>query len=168
MQANSYRIIRGMHLYPGLFISPFLLLFAFSVFTAVHPAVSRDPQKEEDRRVSGLSLDPSIENLTGRARVEALRPVLKQAGVQGEIGFIRHDLKNHRLFIPVVVPGRNVTVDMDLHGRSALISAAETGLAASSGGAGSAETGAGSGRRSRSTRVGAGLTRRGGRSSHAH
>jgi hypothetical protein len=126
-----YTVTRDLHLYAGLFISPFVLLFAISVFFLVHawaPGCSPDPAAP-GRSVSGLHLPPDVENLSGRERVEALRDVLEQAGVRGEIGFIRHIPKERRLVAPVSVPGRETTVDIDLSAGNALIVERETGLA---------------------------------------
>src|SRR5262245_26447874 len=36
MSRPVYRVIRDLHLYSGLFISPFILVFAVSVFFLVH------------------------------------------------------------------------------------------------------------------------------------
>ena len=44
-----YLIIRDLHLYAGLFISPFVLVFAISVFYLVHawvPAQSAGPSRK--------------------------------------------------------------------------------------------------------------------------
>jgi hypothetical protein len=37
MSRRFYRVTRDLHLYFGLFISPFILVFAVSVFFLVHP-----------------------------------------------------------------------------------------------------------------------------------
>jgi hypothetical protein len=37
MNGRGYRLIRDLHLYGGLFISPFVVLFSTSVFFLVHP-----------------------------------------------------------------------------------------------------------------------------------
>jgi hypothetical protein len=69
-----------------------------------------------------------VENLSGRARVDAVRSLLDQARVHGEIGFIRYVPKGHRLSIPVSVPGRETTFDLDLSTRTATITDRETGV----------------------------------------
>ena len=41
MRGRFYRLIRDLHLYFGLLISPFVLLFAISVFFLVHSWLPR-------------------------------------------------------------------------------------------------------------------------------
>jgi hypothetical protein len=122
-----YRITRDLHLYAGLFISPFIVLFALSVFVLVHPAGPGPPARPAGS-VQDLNVPGGLEQLSGRARVDALRSLLSQAHVQGEIGFIRYIPAERRLIIPVTVPGRETTLDLDLLARSATINIRETGL----------------------------------------
>jgi len=122
-----YTVTRDLHLYFGLFMSPLLLLFAVSVFFLVHasiPGVSRPPAI---RMASDLRIPAGVELLNGREQVDALRPVLNSLGVQGEVNFIRRIPKEHRLVIPVTIPGREISVDLNLESRSALISDRTTG-----------------------------------------
>jgi hypothetical protein len=126
-----YLILRDLHLYGGLFVSPFVLVFAASVLFLVHlwlPGESSGSARPT-RTVQGLQIDPAIVNLSGRERVDVVRAILNQAGVHGEIGFVRHVLKEQMLIVPVSVPGREATVEIDLAGRSAAISERKTGLA---------------------------------------
>ena len=69
-----------------------------------------------------------MENLSGRVRVDAVRSLLDQAHVHGEIGFIRYVPKEHRLSIPVSVPGRETTFDVDISTRTATITDRDAGL----------------------------------------
>jgi hypothetical protein len=78
--------------------------------------------------VENLSVPPNLETLSGRARVDAVRTILDQAGVHGEIGFIRHFPNQHRLSIPVSMPGRETTLDLDIGARLATINRRETGI----------------------------------------
>ncbi len=110
-----YLLTRDLHLYVGLFISPFILVFAISVFVLLHGAtggVGRD-SSAASQTVTGVRLPAGAELLQGRARLDALRPVLDGLGVQGEIDFIRHIARERRLVIPVTVPGRDTTVTLD-------------------------------------------------------
>lgn len=119
-----YLVTRGLHLYFGLFISPFIILFAVSVFYLVHalPQRAAPAQVDASRTVSGLSVPVGAERLQGRVRVDALRPVLDQLGVAGEVDFIRHVASEHRLVIPVRVPGRETTVSLDYERGAATVS----------------------------------------------
>ncbi len=121
-------LIRDLHLYLGLFISPFVLVFAFSVFFLVH-AWLPTAAPGSVRSVSDLPLPPDLEKLAGRERIDALRPALELAGVHGEVGWIQHRVKENQLVVPVTVPGRLTTMTIDIAGRKASVQEQRTGLA---------------------------------------
>lgn len=118
-----YLITRDLHLYFGLFLSPFILLFAISVFFLVHELPKRvgPAEPEVSRTVTGVQVPPGAASLQGRARLDALRPVLDQLGVSGEVDFIRHVASEHRVVIPVSVPGRMTTVNLDYERGTAVV-----------------------------------------------
>lgn len=118
-----YLITRDLHLYVGLFLSPFILVFSASVFYLVH-GIAQRPAPEPSaasETFSNLSISPDIARLTGKARVDALRPVLDQIGVQGEIDFVRHVAKEHRVIVPVRLPDRDTVVSIDYDQRTATV-----------------------------------------------
>src|SRR6266508_1638898 len=123
MQKRVYLVTRDLHLYAGLFISPFVTLFAVSVFVLVHPAgpTPSASAAQPVRSVQNLEIPLGVESLSGRARVDAVRSLLDEAHVHGEIGFIQYVPKEHRLSIPVIVPGRETTFNVDLGTRTATI-----------------------------------------------
>jgi hypothetical protein len=127
MRRRMYLIIRDLHLYLGLFLAPFVLVFSFSVFFLVHPSGTKPPART--RTVANLEIPDGIESLGGRARVEAVRKVIDQAGLHGEIGFVRHIVKERKLVSPVSVPGRDAMIEIDLASRSAVVSERDAGLA---------------------------------------
>ena len=118
-----YLITRDIHLYVGLFLSPFILVFSASVFYVVH-GIAQRPAPEPSAApgtFSNLSISPDIARLAGKARVDALRPVLDQIGVQGEIDFVRHVAKEHRLIVPLQLPDRDTVVSLDYDQRMATV-----------------------------------------------
>jgi hypothetical protein len=129
--SRLYPIVRDLHLYFGLFISPFVLVFACSVFFLVHAWLPRmGPRGASPRRTAtGLRLPPNLDRLENRQRADALRPFLDELGVAGEIYSIRHLPRDHRLVITVSVPGRETIVDLDYGSRVATISPRDAGLA---------------------------------------
>jgi hypothetical protein len=130
MMGRFYRFIRDLHLYLGLFISPFVLVFAISVFFLVHSWMPRLANVTSTTRViSGFPLPENLERLSGRPLIDAFKPALEMAGVHGEVGFVRHLAKEQRLIIPVIIPGREITVTIALPSREATIVTRETGLA---------------------------------------
>ncbi len=130
MSKRFYRTVRDLHLYFGLFISPFVLVFAISVVFLVHSWLPGGQGAEGPAQaVAGLRLPPHLDTLEGRERVDAVRPVLNELRVKGEVGYISHSEKKHLLEIPVLVPGRETTVDLDYQAGTAAVSTRATGLA---------------------------------------
>jgi hypothetical protein len=130
MNGPFHRVVRDLHRYIGLFVSPFVLVFAVSVFFLVHAWLpNAAPGLASARFVSDLPLPADLERLSGRALIDALRPALGRAQVNGEVGWVQHFAKEHRLIIPVTVPGRVTTVTIDMAKREASIDQRNTGLA---------------------------------------
>jgi hypothetical protein len=130
VRGQFYRLIRDLHLYLGLFSSPFVLVFAISVFFLVHTWLPKIGSKTSTTRVvSALPLPVNLQTLSGRPLIDALRPALEKAGVHGEVGFLQHMVKEERLIIPVTIPGRETTVNINITNRDATIVTRETGLA---------------------------------------
>jgi hypothetical protein len=130
MRGRFYRLIRDLHLYFGLFISPFVLVFAVSVFFLVHSWLPRMGSVSSTKRVVSVSpLPEGLRTLSSRPLIEALKPVLEKAGVHGEVGFVRRLVKEETLIIPVTIPGRETTVSLSLANGEASIETRETGLA---------------------------------------
>ncbi len=130
MKGRFYWLTRDLHLYLGLFISPFVLVFAISVFFLVHSWIPKfAPETATTRVVSALVLPAELPKLSGRPLIDALKPILEKMNVPGEIGFVRHMVKEETLIIPVLIPGRATTVTISLTNREAMIVTRETGLA---------------------------------------
>src|SRR5882672_4653577 len=130
MNKRFYRVIRDLHLYFGLFVSPFVLVFAISVFFLVHAWLPKmTPAVAAARVVSDLPLPANLEKLSGRSLIDGLRPSLDKANVQGEVGWVQHLARENRLIIPVSVPGRVTTVTIDVAKREASIERRSTGWA---------------------------------------
>lgn len=128
MRKIFYSFTRDFHLYLGLFLSPFVLVFAISVFYLVHVSLNSHTTPSPARLVSDITVPSELERLKGLDQVKALRPVLDQLGVQGEITFIRYIAKEHRLIAPVLVPGRETTIDLNLETHTASIVERTTGI----------------------------------------
>src|SRR3974390_938352 len=122
MSGRFYRVVRDLHLYLGLFISPFVLVFAISVFFLVHSWLPGIGSVTSTKRVVSISpLPEGLRTLSGRPLIEALKPVLERAGVRGEVGFVRHLVKEEKLIIPVTIPGRETTVSIRLGNADATV-----------------------------------------------
>jgi hypothetical protein len=130
MNDRFSRTVRDLHMYFGLFIGPFVLVFAVSVFFLVHAWLPKvRPDNAAPRVVEGLLLPAGLEQLSGRSLVDTLQPVLRQAGVYGEVGWVQHLAKENRFIVPVTIPGRRTTVTIDVTKREASIERRTTGLA---------------------------------------
>ena len=130
MRVRFYRLTRDLHLYLGLFSSPFVLVFAISVFFLVHAWLPKFASETSNTRVvSALPLPGDLQTLSGRPLIDALKPALEKADVHGEVGFLQHMVKEEKLIIPVMVPGRQTIVTISIPSREATIVTRETGLA---------------------------------------
>jgi hypothetical protein len=118
-----YLVTRDLHLYVGLFLSPFILVFSASVFYLVHGLAGRPaPGPSDASRTVAVTMPPDLPRLHGRARVDALRPILEQLAVQGEIDFVRHLAGEQRLIVPVRLPDRDTVVDIEYERGTAVVS----------------------------------------------
>jgi len=130
MKGRFYLLTRDLHLYLGLFISPFVLVFSISVFFLVHSWIPKlGAETVNTRVVSDARLPADLQKLSGRPLIDALKPTLEKIHVPGEIGFVRHMVKEERLIIPVSIPGRVTTVTINLATQEATVLTRETGLA---------------------------------------
>lgn len=118
-----YGLTRDLHLYVGLFLSPFVLVFALSVVFLNHTWLpwGMDAGKGETRQVA-VTLPDEPDNL------ELARRIQRQIGVPGEIDFINRNLKRQRLSFPITSPGRTTTVRVDLASGVAELEQRETGV----------------------------------------
>jgi hypothetical protein len=121
-----YRWIRDLHLYFGLFISPFILLFAASVFYLNHAKLIVGTLPAETYR--DLRIPDGFDRLKGREAVERARVILPQVEAAGEIGFLRYVAKDRHLIFPVARAGVETMVDVDLNTRSATVKRRTTSL----------------------------------------
>ncbi len=69
-----------------------------------------------------------MQDVQGAEQVKAVRPVLDQLGVTGEINFIRNLRSERRLMIPVVKPGVETSVEVHLDTGSATVTRRYTGI----------------------------------------
>jgi hypothetical protein len=130
MKGRFYLLTRDLHLYLGLFISPFVLVFCISVIFLVHAWIPKFARETTNTRVvSALVLPENLQSLSGRPLIDALKPILKNMNVPGEIGFYQNLVKEKKLIVPVSIPGRVTTVSINLATHEATIVTRETGVA---------------------------------------
>ena len=111
-----YPTIRALHLYIGLFLSPFILIFSFSVLALNHAVWlnKKSPIKkavEFKTRIDKFPRDTSDLNTA--------KNIITKLKIDGEIDFIfKRD--NHFSF-PVTKPGLSLYVDVDTSTKDVLI-----------------------------------------------
>jgi hypothetical protein len=103
-----YSLVRSLHLYFGLFISPFILLFSMSVLVFNHPQFINSILPVEILPVLKSKLDripyDSTDLLTAKAIIQTL-------GVEGEIDFISQN--ENKISFPVRQPGSRTQITVD-------------------------------------------------------
>lgn len=121
-----YRWTRDLHLYFGLFISPFVLLFAGSVFYLNHAKliVGAAPAAT----YQNLRIPDGFDRLKGPEAVARAREILPQVETTGEIGFLRYVVRDRHLIFPVSRPGMESLVDVNLDDRSASVTRRTTSV----------------------------------------
>jgi hypothetical protein len=75
-----------------------------------------------------VRVPPGIEKAEGSDRLRLVSDVLSQIDIAGEIQFIRSMPDEGRIVVPVVRPGLETTVDLDLGAGKAEITERRTGL----------------------------------------
>jgi hypothetical protein len=121
-----YRWTRDLHLYFGLFISPFLLLFAASVFFLNHAKIVPDRWSTID--VHKVDVPADIDRAQGAEAIARAQAILRQINVTGEIGFTRLVRQTRHFVFPVSKPGLEITVDVDLQTGTATVSRRPTSV----------------------------------------
>lgn len=114
--------VRDLHLYVGLFLCPFVLLFAVSTMRLNHPSRAATGGDVEKRHVA-------IKAPTGEVgSIPHARAILDRLGVTGEIDYVRHNAKAAKLLIPVSKPGEITRVEINLQAETATIEHEQRGL----------------------------------------
>ncbi len=122
MPKAFYIWTRDLHLYLGLFVSPFLVVFAVSVFFVNHVHPSPPGSATTTATVHDLRIPAGIEQAERMERVQLAGQILSQVGVSGEIQFIRSPSEEHQLVIRVGRPGVETTINLDVEERTAVVS----------------------------------------------
>ena len=97
---------RDLHYYFGLFLSPYVLVFAVTTILLNHSWKSGEPEVQK-------STSP-VELAEGVEASQQGRHVLDQLNLAGEIGLSRRNARENKLDIRATKPGYNVRVQVDL------------------------------------------------------
>ena len=121
---SLYRWTRDVHLYVGLFVSPFVLVYAVSAILLNHaylPWGGQDARPAETRTVRVAVTD-------AEDGLAVARQVRAQVGVRGEIGFVSRKAGSPRLGFPIETPGRTTHVRVDLATGMTTLERRDTGV----------------------------------------
>jgi hypothetical protein len=113
--------LRVLHGYAGLFVSPFLVVFAVSAILLNHPSALPDPAAATRREVA-------LQMTDGLKGMDLARAIMAQAGVSGEIDYFPEQAQGPRVRVPVSRPGQKITIDADLSAKTARIEARAASL----------------------------------------
>ena len=119
---SAYRTIRDLHLYAGLFVSPFVLVFAISAIVLNHAYLPWGGDEPAERRTVALRIAEDTNALEIAKRVRA------QLDVPGEIGFVNRNRRTQRISFPIEMPGAITTVRYDPASGTAELERKETGV----------------------------------------
>ncbi len=128
MRVKIYLLIRDSHLFVGLFLSPFVLVFAFSVIILNHPGIPLGDPVDSGTITIRINVPAGIETLETAERVGRAREILQQTGISGEIGFIGYSAEDRMLTIPVARPGYEARIDVSLESGTATVKQRKTGI----------------------------------------
>ena len=121
LRVNLHRWTRDAHSVLGLFISPFLLVFAVSTLLFNHTWKPWESRAEAEK--SGPLSVEIPEELEG---IDQAQAIMRQVGVSGEIRNIFRP--EGRLLIPGMTPGRNTVINVDLITGMAEVEQRKTGF----------------------------------------
>lgn len=124
MSMNKYySLVRLLHLYFGLFVSPFILIFSISVLVLNHADyfnMLRPTQELEPIKKDLVNFQPqSSDSLTAKS-------ILQQLGITGEIDWIH---KTDSTFsFPVNTPGLNKLISLNTKTGTVLVTQRDEGI----------------------------------------
>ena len=79
---RAYPTLRSLHLYAGLFVSPFVVVFSLSVFFLVHSWLPGGKPATSTRSATEVVFPADLETAKGREQIDALRIVLERLGLR--------------------------------------------------------------------------------------
>lgn len=110
-----YQIIKDLHYYIGLFISPFILVFAISALVLNHDFVEWQDNWQEWYFSVNDNVDETYEviiPIPDKSDIDFAKDIIKQVNISGEIAGVFKD--SIQMYIPVTKPGHRVSIRADL------------------------------------------------------
>ena len=114
-----YRSIRSLHLYFGLIISPFIIVFSISIWVFNHPYFFSRWREEPQEPVHA-----QVNYQAGETDLITARNILSQLHIDGEVDWISKS--DSIILFPVNKPGASLRVTVNIHtGESAIVKKSE-------------------------------------------
>jgi hypothetical protein len=110
-----YKINKDIHLYSGLFISPFIIIFSISAIILNHDFIDWQENWEDWSFSVDNNVDESIKFHLQDANIKKIdyaKNIIKQLNIKGEISNIFGD--SVIMYIPVTKPGYRISIKADL------------------------------------------------------
>lgn len=120
--SKIYSLIHTLHLYFGLYISPFILIFSISVLVFNHGGLLNRMNPVKTLPEIRTRLDSIPYNTTDLGTAKA---IIKQLGIEGEIDFISKNTRG--IAFPVRVPGLKTMVEINTSSKNVLITRQQEG-----------------------------------------
>lgn len=117
-----YKPVRKLHLYFGLFISPFLLIFGLSVIFLNHTWITDKLTPVEELPTESSKLNQFPRDTSDLATARNVMSLLR---ISGEVGLVFE--RNESMFIDVYKPGLKTTIKVDLKTDSVYINKTKEG-----------------------------------------
>ena len=117
-----YPPIRTLHLYVGLFVSPFVLIFSISVLVLNHTDFVNSINPVKHLPVVKTRLDKIPYDSTD---LQTAKEIIQKLGIKGEIDFISQN--DDHISFPVTLPGVRTKIDVNKHTNDVLITREEEG-----------------------------------------
>jgi len=110
-----YQIIKGLHYYIGLFISPFIVIFALSALVMNH----HFSDWQDDWQIWYFSVNEKVDKnvafnipSSDKTEIDFAKAILKQIDISGEIAGVFGD--SIQMYIPVTKLGHRISISADL------------------------------------------------------
>jgi hypothetical protein len=123
MARRLYAPTRDLHLYLGLFVSPFIVLYSVTVVLLNHAYMPWGGEAAEAETRSAIVTVARQEN-----SLDMARSVREQLGIAAEIGYVNLDPAEGRLSFPLEKPGERSMVRVNLRTGETEIERRETGV----------------------------------------
>jgi len=124
-----YNVIKDLHFYIGLFISPFIVIFALSALVVNHSFTDWQDDWQDWFFAVNDKVDKTTEYTIpppDKVDIDYAKDILEQINISGEIAGVFRD--SVQMYIPVTKPGHRISIRADIISGIVYIHETETNL----------------------------------------